>query len=132
MSDEFKLPASRFPIIKYHDDGVGNAEIAGNSLHVTLPPMITGQDMWRVLHTPVPLYSRQTRPRTLWDRIVYRCLIWTHDKAESLWHWCYRQSQSYAPTLDNQSLVFVESKLYGYPISVHVVERKRDDPDLRG
>lgn len=100
-----------------------------DNLKITLPSMVEGQTGWDVRFTPPPLFPRRTRPRTLWDKIAYRALMWIHDEAEALWSWSYRKSVKHQPDFNSPSLVFIEDKLYGYPASVSI-KRVKSSSDI--
>lgn len=49
-------------------------------------------------------------------RMIYAILMWSHDRAERLWHWLYRVSQRYAPPVPPTSFSFelVKDEVYGF------------------
>lgn len=50
-------------------------------------------------------------PRRWYRRLIYRVLMYAHDRTEDLWHWLYRVSRRFEP---ERKMEYVEPKLYGY------------------
>jgi hypothetical protein len=64
-----------------------------NELKITLPPLPEGADRWN-------LYSEYQSPigRDPWkwyNRIVWRFLMFWHDRAERAWHWLWDIAQPF-------------------------------------
>ncbi len=93
-----------------------------NGLKMTMPPMAEGQQWWQILlgggHTRTTYIQRQWH-----QRAIYTILMYVHDKAEALWHWCYRKAQPFAPI---RKMEYVEPKLYGF-VGRDGVLRKTDE-----
>jgi hypothetical protein len=70
------------------------AEKINNKIKVSFPSMATGQDSW-ALFGLVSQYRDVPDNRSWYKRLIYRVLMWTHDRAESVWHWCYYTSLKY-------------------------------------
>lgn len=64
-----------------------------NKIKITLPPMVEGQtgwQLWRSYEVPI---GRDPWP---WHhRIAWRIIMWTHNQAESFWHWCFDSSRRF-------------------------------------
>ena len=63
-------------------------------MKVTYPPLAEGQTGWN-LYGSTPVYETPPDNRNLYQRAMYWTLMWLHDHAETLWHWCYYTAQRY-------------------------------------
>lgn len=67
-----------------------------SKLTVTFPELPDGADSW-AMYVARPVSEPVTDNRSWFARSVYTVLMFVHDKAESLWHWCYYKAQRFAP-----------------------------------
>ena len=63
---------------------------------IQFPPLPDGATGWEI-YQAVPQFETPPDNRNIYRRVLFRSLMFLHDKAESFWHWCYRKSQAYAP-----------------------------------
>ncbi len=96
-----------------------------NEIKITLPPMTEGQDDWK-------LYTEYRSPigRDPWawyNRIIWRLLMWAHDRAENLWHWLWRIAQRFKEPPMKYETLYHEMKVIKKEGDIVTVDHVPDD-----
>lgn len=62
-------------------------------LKLVLPPMVEGQTGWGVYVPYEVAIGRSHWP--LSHRVMWRAMMWAHDRVEALWHWLWDAAQRF-------------------------------------